>query len=109
MNQWLEFILATFACYRLSLLITVDDGPGDIFCRLRAWAGRCAAAEQAREMEHGPCISLAGLLNCPYCLGIWFSLLLALLVAGDIREYILFALGIAGAQAFLQEMTDGTE
>lgn len=101
-----EFIVASFACYRLATLVAIDNGPSDIFLRLRTKAGCCAAAEQGRGKEQGPCISLAALLNCPYCLGLWFAPVLALLIAGSVQEYILLSLGIAGVQTFLQEITN---
>lgn len=96
MTLELRLICAAFAVYRLARLITQDDGPFSVFKRLREWA-----AVNGKE-------SVAELLNCPFCLGVWFALIAAALVlmptlAGDV---ILVWLGLAGAQSFLQAKTE---
>jgi len=103
----IKFLAASFACYRLAQLIAVDDGPWCVFSRLRSWAGRCAAAEQGRGVQNGACCQFANLLDCPFCLGIWFAFALAFLVAWNVGSFILLWFGIAGVQAFLQEVVDG--
>ncbi len=96
----LRLALAMLACYRLAQLVAIDDGPGDVFRRLRARAGSLES-DWARSI-------LGGLVHCVYCLGLWFAFLLTPLVMwpGAIGDMILTALGIAGVQAWLQGPRD---
>jgi hypothetical protein len=89
----IRLILAALACYRLAQLVTIDDGPGDVFRRLRAWAMTGF---------------IGGLTHCPYCLSLWLAIPLGGMTlwptgAGDLA---LVVLGIAGAQAWLQGPRD---
>lgn len=95
MSIEIRLILAAFAVYRLAQFVAIDDGPSDVFRRLRAWAVTGW---------------LGGLVHCPYCVGVWAALGCAVLVlwpcgAGDM---LLVVLGLAGAQAWLQGGRDAT-
>jgi hypothetical protein len=88
-----RLILAALATYRLGQLVAIDDGPTDVFRRLRAWA-----------------ITgwLGGLVHCPYCVQVYAAVVCGALVlwpsgAGDV---VLVILGIAGAAAYLQGPRD---
>ncbi len=91
----LRFFLAGFAAYRLARLVTVDK----ITDGLRSWLGRKAAGKP----KYHPRWLLAEVAGCPYCLGLWISLALAFwfhpVTPG---QYLMFAFGIAGFQAFLE-------
>lgn len=50
-----NFILGCLACYRLTVLIARDAGPGDIFKSLRGYSK---------------------LLSCPYCVSVWIGAVL---------------------------------
>lgn len=96
-----RLVLAALAVYRLAELVAIDDGPGRLFARLRAWAG----AHPARAVRE----NLGALVHCPYCVGVWAALLIGALVwwptpAGD---GFLLVLGLAGAQAFMEGGTHG--
>lgn len=99
MPEWVRWVCAALACYRLAQLIAIDDGPGRVFKRLRVWAG--AYDRNARgEIE----TSRGQLFACPYCLALWFAipcLLLALwpTLPGDL---FLGWFGLAGAQDLMQ-------
>lgn len=103
----IRIALAILAAYRLALMIATEDGPADIFYRLRDLMGvyrRITYNALTDEEYSEPSTSVGKLFECPYCLGVWFALAMALLVlrpswAGD---YVLFAFGIAGGQAWLQ-------
>lgn len=49
------FILAALACYRVTLLISKDVGPWDVFKRLRKVA------------------RFTKLLSCPFCVSVWVA------------------------------------
>ena len=96
MTLTLRLILAALAVYRIGQLIAIDDGPGDVFKRLRA---------------HFVTGSMGGLLHCPYCVGVWAAVACAVLALwpSGIGDVVLVILGIAGAAAFLQGPRDAGE
>ena len=84
-----KFVLAALACYRLARLVAYDD----IFGFLH------------KSMK--PESTLGRFFSCPYCLGIWFTLILAPLVILNTQWALLalLILGIAGAQDLLESST----
>lgn len=98
MPSLFKIAIAILACYRLAQLIALDDGPYFIFDRIRRELGKRAAEEDALW------VNLAELVNCPFCLGIWFALPLAIWVGCGLIEVVIYWLAIAGGQAFLQEI-----
>ncbi len=98
MNEWLNYVLLVFACYRLAQLITLDEGPFSIFSKLRIKVGAYDYGENG-EAKTG----LGRAMTCLYCLGIWIALPLSLYATG-IDWYIAW-FAIAGGQAFLQGLS----
>lgn len=94
-----RLVLAALSCYRLSELAAMDDGPADVFLKVRMRGGAYDRDEQGRVTT-----SLGKLLGCPYCLGYWFAALCVMLVVFPTRPGDLFLMwnGVAGAQARLQ-------
>ena len=92
MTGWLVFktVLAVLACYRLARLLAYDD----IF----AWLRRSVKPKSL----------LGRLFACPYCTGIWFAILMAVLVGLNTSWalIVLLALGIAGAQDVLESASE---
>lgn len=105
MNEFLRIFLAIFACYRLSQLLVIDNGPFDIFLVIRRKAGILASEDVKWAKE------ISNLLTCPYCVGMWMSLLLSMfiLIPNPAFDFILLILGLAGAQTFLQSISDKNE
>ena len=98
-----RFVLALLAVYRLAQLVALDDGPGAVFHRLRSFFGERAAGAEMGSFRW----SLAELVNCPYCLGVWFSAMIAFaLYPANPVDYVLYVLALAGAQALLQAIGD---
>lgn len=97
MPDWLAFVLASFACFRLSELITVDDGPGDILLQIRTRLGAYYLGEDGQ-----PVTSIGRGIICPYCIGIWLAFFIAFAVAPLDWRLLLWWLAIAGGAAFLQ-------
>lgn len=91
-----NLLLASFACYRLSLLITQDEGPFSIFQKLRSYAGGYNLAPNGE-----PVTNLGRGIICPLCVGLWVALPLAILINGFEWYTLVYWLAIAGAQAFL--------
>lgn len=100
MERMLLALLFSFAVYRISRMVTREDGPYAMFETLRLSLGKKAALNKTWK-------TLADLSNCPYCLGVWFSAIFAIkFVELGIIQYFTYALGIAGLQAFLQALED---
>lgn len=80
-------VLATFRMIRLLVYDTVTE-------YVRGYLAR---------FETGPRRTLFRLMTCPWCTGIWVSLLITFLYfASPIFWYFIFVLAIAGAGSFLQ-------
>lgn len=96
MTLELRLLLAAFAVYRLAQLVAIDDGPGDVFRRLRA---------------HYLTGFMAGLVHCVYCLGVWAATIVAPLVLwpNAVSDAALVVLGLAGAQTWMQGSRDAGE
>lgn len=69
----LALVLLALATFRVSMLITKEDGPFHIFRNLRVYYGRQASKQDTytpiREF-------IAELLSCPYCLSIYTAVFL---------------------------------
>ena len=97
-------VVAAFATYRLSRLVSMESGPGAVFSKLRIYLG-CKAADC--ETGHG-WWNLAELVHNPYACGLVFALLLFPLVAFPtfIGNAFMIILAIAGIQVVLQDIVD---
>jgi hypothetical protein len=84
---WFVFFLASLAVWRISHLFQAEDGPFDIFFRLRRWLGNSIFGK---------------LLDCFYCLSIWIAVPAAWLVGRDWSERLLLWLALS-ATAILVE------
>jgi hypothetical protein len=89
-------IVCGLASFRLAELVVVDDGPFDVFMNLRGWASRPPTDTRIRG-------TLAGILNCVHCAGLWLAIVTGILYAtgNDILHLVLFILAIAGLQSIL--------
>jgi hypothetical protein len=85
---WFRFALAVLATWRITHLLTSEDGPGNLVTRLRL-----LVAESP----------LAGVMDCFGCLSLWVALPLAFFVSSRLLEFLLGWLAIGGA-AFLLEL-----
>lgn len=87
MSPWL-FVLVTLAVYRVARIIAMEDGPFDVFARIRgaidpnqrAWIGRG--------------------LNCVLCISFWIAGLAALIVGATWIEW----LAMSGVIAIYREV-----
>ncbi len=124
MNEYLRFVLAVFTCYRLARLVALDDGPGFVFKRIRYWVKDKAWLEADREdginrvgvgeieiddRHFGKWHNLAEGITCPFCIGIYASVLVFPMLVWPTYYGDLFLLlvSLSGAQAFLQTLDKG--
>lgn len=85
-------LLGVLAVWRLSHLFYGEDGPWDIFVRLRRRAGQGFFGR---------------LLDCFYCLSLWFSAPIAYLMGTTWLERGLLWLGLSGGAILLERVTSG--
>lgn len=90
MHQSLRFVLAALAVWRLTHLLAHEDGPWDVFRRLR---GATAGIPGGR------------LLSCFYCLSLWLALPAGWFVGGTWAERIAAWLAASGAAILLERVT----
>jgi len=102
-----SIVLAILATYRLAQLVALDDGPFDCVVALR---GLTVYSLKGNDRKGPVWHSLEELVNCPYCLGVWFAGLMTVVIAQieplNIWTGLLVWLGIAGGQCALQSITD---
>ena len=98
-NPVVRVIVGVFACYRLTQLITIDDGPLEVFKWLRVMAG-----VYDRGPKGHPQRMLGKLYGCPWCIGVWVALVITYFVLNSfiVSDILMLILAIAGGQAYLQ-------
>lgn len=114
MNPFLTLVfwfgVTALAVFRVAELLVFDDGPAAIFLRVRAWTGMYDRDEfgkpyaNATRGQRG----MGGLLECPFCVGMWVALVGALWLAFvsnlSVSEAFVMWLALAGAQAFFESV-----
>lgn len=95
----INLILAVLASYRLTILITQDDGPFFVFKRIRDWSDQ--------QHEKGRFLGFNEAVYCAYCVGIYTSAFCALFVTKfTLQNFIMFTFAIAGGQIVLHKIFD---
>lgn len=84
---WL--VLAILCVWRVTHLLQAEDGPGDIFVRLRRWAGDGFWGK---------------LLDCFYCLSLWVALPFAYLAGADWKERLFLWLASSTGAILLESV-----
>lgn len=91
-----NLILVVFAIYRASIMLAEQEGPFDIFTRIRLWITN----------QRPPYWIVAG-ISCPECLSFWLSLPVIFMNTGVNR--ILLWIGVSGIVNFMLRITRGRE
>ncbi len=99
MLNWLELSLLILATYRLSRLISIDDGPFDLMFKFRVILGGYDLDENGI-----PSSWIGRGIQCVHCVGFWIALLITIAYT-SIYHYWIF-LAIAGGQSFLWSMNN---
>jgi hypothetical protein len=90
MNNYYNFIISALSVWRLTHLLTKEDGPFDLFFRLRQKVGA---------------VFFGHLLDCFYCLSIWLALPFAIGLGTNLKEVFLLWLALSGAACLLEQGT----
>lgn len=90
---WMRFVLAVLATWRITHLLTSEDGPADMIVKIRMWLG------------HG----FAGrLMDCFYCLSLWMAFPFTFFVLRHgVAEVIVTWLSVSGAACLLERLLQG--
>ena len=94
MDYWFIFILMGLSVWRITHLLSNEDGPFDIIIKFRKLFG------------HG---FFGALLDCFYCLSIWVSIPFAILNGGSIGEILLYWGALSGFACILEKATNKSQ
>lgn len=86
-----DFVICTLAVWRVTHLLSQEDGPFDIVIRFRKLFG------------HG---FFGNLLDCFYCLSIWIAVPFAMLLQDDWKQRVIAWLALSGAACILFKLTE---
>ena len=84
---WIRFVIAGLATWRVTHLLSREDGPGDVIYKIRA---RLGAGFGGR------------LMDCFKCLSLWVAAPLAVFVGGTPAQMALAWLALSGAACLLE-------
>ena len=92
--SFFELLLAVLGVWRITHLLSREDGPGQVLVRLRRLAGAGFWGE---------------LLDCFYCLSLWVALPFAALLGGGWKDYALLWPALSGAAILLERLRASRE
>lgn len=87
----LKYIVGVIAVWRLTHLISSEDGPFDLIFKFRKSLGDSV---------------LGKLMDCFYCLSIWIGLSMAFFMSGEAKEILLLTLYYSGSSILLEKLTN---
>lgn len=90
MDLWLYCLLSVLAVWRITHLISDEEGPWGACSRLRRLAGRGF---------------WGGLLHCFYCLSVWMALPFAVWLPGRLAEKFIAWWAFSGAAILLERIS----
>jgi Protein of unknown function (DUF1360) len=84
-----EFVLAVLATWRVTHLLSNEDGPADVIFRLRRWLGDGF---------------VGSLMDCFNCMSLWIAALLALCISPNVMTWALTWLALSGGACLLERL-----
>lgn len=89
--SFFHFLVAVLATWRITHLLSREDGPFDILFRVK------------KQLGQG---FFGNLLDCFYCLSIWISVPFAAWTGNGILEIVIDTIAISGAACIIQKFID---
>jgi hypothetical protein len=89
---WFRFLIAILATWRVTHLLSSEDGPGDIIIRIRRRLGKSTWGQA---------------MDCFYCLSLWTAAPVALIVCTEVSEFVPAWLAISGGACLLDRVARG--
>lgn len=101
-----DFLLITLATFRLIRLFVYDNITA--FFREQFWDAKVSKTSvELTKPVRGPRRTIADLLSCPWCIGIWMSAIVAFFyLLTPYAFYITLFLALAGVATFLQLLSN---
>lgn len=87
---WQRFIIAALATWRITHLLALEDGPGDVFFKLRTRLGNGF---------------LGKLMDCFYCMSLWIAAPFSLLVSADLRTAAVVWFALSASSCLMERAT----
>jgi Protein of unknown function (DUF1360) len=91
-SSWLDFLLALLATWRLSHLVTAEDGPGDALFHLRKYLADSFFGR---------------LMDCFGCVSLWVAALFAFFVARGFALFVVW-LALSGGAMLIERLKPET-
>jgi len=88
------FFIISLAIWRITHLVTKEDGPFNMIYRLRKWAGPGFFGE---------------LMDCFYCCSIWIALPFALGTEEGWKNQLIYWLAYSGLACIMEKLTEKRE
>lgn len=85
------YLVMPVVVWRITHLISAEDGPFDVIFRVRKWLGSSFGGK---------------LMDCFYCLSIWIGLLCAVMTGNHILMIILLGLFYSGIAILLEKLSN---
>jgi hypothetical protein len=86
-----KYLVLVIVVWRLTHLISAEDGPFDLIIKLRKLAGNTFFGK---------------LMDCFYCLSIWIGLAAACFANDNFKQLIILTLYYSGASILLEKLTN---
>lgn len=93
-NEWFPLTVCILATWRVTHLLSREDGPFDMVYRLRKKAGAGFFGD---------------LLDCFYCLSLWVALPCACWMSADWKAFLLLWPAISGAACLLEQLSSANK
>jgi hypothetical protein len=90
-ERWFSLTLALLAAWRVTHLLVMEDGPGDVIVNIRMRLGDGFFGK---------------LMDCFYCMSLWVAAPFAWLMMNAWRDWPLLWLAISGAACLLERISD---
>ncbi len=91
MTGLLKYFVMVIVVWRLTHLISTEDGPFDLIIKIRKLMGSSIIGK---------------LMDCFYCLSIWIGFFIALYASENLAEIIILTFYYSGASILLEKITN---
>jgi len=100
MTSFIMFVVISLSVWRISSLFAREDGPFDVFARIRSFAG----VEYDKESEMFSTNGFSKGLICVWCNSVWFSAVGAVFVSGNVLEWIAYTLAMSAVAIMVESI-----
>jgi hypothetical protein len=97
--DWVAVVLASLAVWRISHMVVKEDGPFEVFRKIRDRAG--VQWDEDNGQLYGVDFKSA-LLSCPLCLSVWIAAPIAIWLHPVLPDVFVVWFGLSGASCILE-------